>query len=70
MSYFTLHILAMGVCPIGWEAFNRTCYIFDHEADITPEEAEGDCIIRGSTLATIHSDDEQRFLAGKSLCYY
>lgn len=56
--------IAAGICPEGWEAFDRTCYILAHSSSKTFHEAKQDCTSRGATLATIHSAEENIFLAG------
>ncbi len=51
-------------CDQGWEHFGYSCYFFDHTASKDAVQAKAACIALGAQLVTIHSQEEQDFLAG------
>ncbi|XP_072042884.1 alpha-N-acetylgalactosamine-specific lectin-like [Amphiura filiformis] len=51
-------------CNPGWEGYNNYCYSFDHAGTLTYFESNKSCSDMGSQLASIHSQEEQDFLAG------
>ncbi|CAG0883360.1 unnamed protein product [Darwinula stevensoni] len=56
-----------GECPSDWEAFGIDCYYFvtSAEAAATFDEAQDDCQSLGGNLASIHSQPEMDFVAGR-----
>ncbi|XP_072042888.1 EGF-like repeat and discoidin I-like domain-containing protein 3 [Amphiura filiformis] len=51
-------------CKPGWEGYNNYCYSFNHAATVMYFEANKSCSDMGSQLVSIHSQEEQDFLAG------
>ena len=51
-------------CPFGWNMFTSHCYkLFDNSVYIEREEASRFCQKESSYLSSIHSREEQRFIA-------
>ncbi|XP_053408178.1 uncharacterized protein LOC123560994 isoform X2 [Mercenaria mercenaria] len=48
----------------GWVTFGENCYFLGKEELLTWHAAKMYCSNKGSTLASVHSEEEQRFLSG------
>ena len=55
----------LDACESDWEPFGGYCYYAVHLEWVTFSEAESACQRLGAHLASIHSQDEQGFVAGK-----
>merc|ERR1740131_687126 len=65
MIYFLLLIVsgcAASSCPGGWESYNGYCYYFPNSTYGTWYEADSYCVDLGSQLASVHSEDEAKFV--------
>ena len=66
MHYLNLHIFVEFQCDLGWDLFGKFCYKFVTAAK-SKSEAENDCIVKGSHLASIHCTEEMDFLTQKTI---
>ncbi|KAM7366628.1 hypothetical protein PAMP_016049 [Pampus punctatissimus] len=48
-------------CPYSWSRFEERCFIFINSPK-TWIEAENYCLFEGANLASVHSNEEHRFL--------
>ena len=53
-------------CPVGWNKLDNQCYYLAHDQEVSYTQAKTGCTNKGATLVTIHSQEEQSFLAGIS----
>ena len=60
-----------GECPTSWQSFQGTCYLLIRHHMVFPE-AQTRCEEHQSTLVSIHSEEENRFvqkLCGRNFCW-
>ena len=51
-------------CPSEFEEFQGNCYFLNHDARVAFDQANIECQSRGAAMASIHSVEEQLYLAG------
>ena len=56
------------MCDTDWEVFKQHCYYFS-TSKMAFSSAQSECQSMGAELPSIHSKQEQDFIASKCLCY-
>ena len=64
-SQYFVNIPNIDTCESGWEPFGGYCYYFAHTAWVTFLNAQAACQTMSSNLVSIHSQEEQAFIAGE-----
>ena len=55
-------------CQTGWHQYDRHCYYASGDYWYYTK-ANDDCVSKGSTLVSIHSEEENEFIRGKVLYF-